>query len=209
MSQKQYADMTEMVFEDRDRKYGAYRLRKLYNQRLSLATILGLGLFFAGISAPNLIKKEAIIIQKKTTEVCLDCLIKKPFPEEEKKKIDVPDLPPPRRTPPTIALLIPEPTPPDEIDQETDPTMPDLETLAAAPVLGLSDLEGEGEIFIEIPDEICAETKEQFELIDINPEQEFLALANRCPQASKYAQYDNEITNFSDNQHNLKLNQTL
>jgi hypothetical protein len=52
------ADLTEMVFEGRFRAYGAYHLRKLYNQRLAIATLLGLGLFFAGIISPALIPTE-------------------------------------------------------------------------------------------------------------------------------------------------------
>lgn len=43
---------------------------------------------------------------------------------------------------------------------------------------------------IEISPETCLKTKSQFMKIS-NPYEEFLALANRCPQASKYAQYDN------------------
>ena len=151
MSQKLYADMTEMVFEDRDRAYGAYRLRKLYNQRLVLATFVGLGLFFAGITAPNLVKEDETIVTQRTTEVCLECLTDNPFKKEEKIEEVIPDLPPPRKAPRTVALLIPEPTHADDLDQETDPTMPDLETLAKAPVLGLSDIEGEDGPIIDIP----------------------------------------------------------
>ncbi|MFK7970629.1 MAG: energy transducer TonB [Bacteroidia bacterium] len=151
----QRADLTDMVFEDRSRSYGAYRLRKLYDQRLLLATFVGLGLFFAGITAPNLMKAEPVVEIKKAHPIfCEDCL-----KNVEKLKEDKPDpiIHPPRIEPPkppaTVAFRIPEPTPEDQIEPETEPTMPDMNQLANANMLGLDDIDGEALEYIEIPDE--------------------------------------------------------
>lgn len=149
------ADLTDMVFEGRFRAYGAYHLRKLYNQRLALATVLGLGLFFAGIVSPNLIKEEKAVTRSSTTiltdTVTVTLLDNK---EPEKEKIIIPEI---KRPKPPVgitkkAFKIPEPKPKDELKGQ-DSTIASMKSLAKAPSLGPDDFMGDDDGFINIPDE--------------------------------------------------------
>lgn len=146
-----FADLTEMVFEDRGRAYGAYQLRKLYNQRLTLATVLGLGLFFAGITAPNFIKEEKVeMITARTIELPKQIDFPPIQEEDEKPPIDIPKIEPPA-PPRMVASLIPDPTPEDDLEE--DNTINDMETLLEAPNIGIDNIDGSDEVFIDIPDE--------------------------------------------------------
>ena len=150
------ADLTEMVFEGRFRTYGAYRLRKLYNQRLLLATFLGLGLFFAGIVSPNLVKEEKRISTSRETSIADTVtleLIERKEVKEEKKEIILPKIKPPKL--PRIsqkAFKIPDPKPKDELKGQ-DSTIASMSSLAKAPSLGPDDFIGEDDGYINIPDE--------------------------------------------------------
>jgi protein TonB len=59
------ADMLDILFDNRNKQYGAYTLRKYYNNRLSLALILALGsilllalLMKLDLAGPNIIQKS-------------------------------------------------------------------------------------------------------------------------------------------------------
>ncbi|MEO8768545.1 MAG: energy transducer TonB [Ferruginibacter sp.] len=94
------ADILDIIFEDRNKAYGAYELRKSYSQRLTKALIITgsiLLLIFLGTMLTNFINDNS----KKTVEV-LDTQMAEIKPE---------DAPPPPPPPPPV------PPPPPEIKQ--------------------------------------------------------------------------------------------
>jgi len=94
------ADILDIIFEGRNKEYGAYDLRKTYNKRLTVAIIsmvsllilLFVGYLLAGVinSGP---KKQAMVVQ----DVQLEDV-------KEEKKNEPPPPPPPPKEPPKVEM---------------------------------------------------------------------------------------------------------
>lgn len=96
------ADLLDILFEGRNKDYGAYELRRQYNRRLGLALIItaiaGLLIVFAGVLAKNIgsgPKKNKIIVE--------DVSLAK-VEEPEQQKVEPPPPPPPKQDPPKIEI---------------------------------------------------------------------------------------------------------
>jgi protein TonB len=93
------ADFLDILFDGRNKEYGAYDLRKTYNKRISIALIctgilcllLFVGYVLAGISGNN--KKKDMIVQ----DVQLEDI-------KEEKKNEPPPPPPPKVEPPKVEM---------------------------------------------------------------------------------------------------------
>ncbi|WNJ16704.1 TonB family protein [Pontibacter sp. G13] len=144
MSQhKLLADLDEMVFEDRERGYGAYVLRKKYPRHLMIGTgiisMLALSFTFGPLLAKD---AEEVKTTAPPNIVCTFNKFAKPpainkeLPEPER----IPELKPPKIR--TEEFRIPDPTPESDLDPEEDPTITDIETLAEAPAIGFEAQEG-------------------------------------------------------------------
>lgn len=120
------SDILDLLFEDRNKAYGAYELRKTYKKRLTVAllctaavALLALG---GSLLAGSLKKNEGKI---KVTELTLEEL-----KQEEEKKPEPPPPPPPKQEPPKVEMT--KFTPPkivkdEEIKEEEKP--PEVEEL--------------------------------------------------------------------------------
>ncbi|MEO0468619.1 MAG: energy transducer TonB [Bacteroidota bacterium] len=142
------ADLDEMVFEDRERRYGAYFLRKVYPGHLAIGTAVVSIAFLLYTFLPLTMKAEEVEDTKVVAvTISMEDLPPPPPLEEENK----PPPPPPPKVPPpqikTVAFQIPEPTPEEELDPEEDQTINDIEELKEAPAIGLEDKEGSDEGF--------------------------------------------------------------
>ncbi|MEM6632576.1 MAG: energy transducer TonB [Bacteroidota bacterium] len=155
MAQVIKADLDEMVFEDRERRYGGYFLRKRYPKILLYSTLIGL-LVTAMIPASSYVSKmlglSADVEENsgpRNVVINMEDLPPPPPIDEEKP----PPPPPPKPPPPqikTVAFKIPEPAPEEEIDPEEDQTINEQEELKDAPVISLEDQEGDDDVgFIE------------------------------------------------------------
>jgi protein TonB len=146
MAQIIKADMDEMVFEDRERRYGAFFLRKVYPGHLVIGTAIVaiIMTLYSFIPLTGLFKPEKVE-EVKVVNVTLKMEdLPPPPPLEEENKPPPP--PPPKAPPPkikTVAFNIPEPTPEDELDPEEDNTLQDIEKLKEAKVISTEDQEGE------------------------------------------------------------------
>lgn len=96
------ADLLDILFEGRNKDYGAYELRRQYNRRLGLALIItaiaGLLIVFAGVLAKNIgngPKKNKIVVE--------DVSLAK-VDEPEQQKVEPPPPPPPKQEPPKIEI---------------------------------------------------------------------------------------------------------
>jgi protein TonB len=119
------ADILDIIFEGRNKDYGAYELRKTYNRRLRNALLGTAGvvvLLFVGFLVSNITgnnKKQAMVVQ----DVQLEDI-------KEEKKNEPPPPPPPKIEPPKVEMA--KFTPPkivkdDQVKEEEKP--PEVEKL--------------------------------------------------------------------------------
>jgi len=150
----------EMVFEDRNKEYGAFELRRLYSKNIIMGIILTAILFAVAISAPiiarlisNAIPEDDVkMVQTEVTTL------------EEPPPVDKNEPPPPPVEPPpplksTVKFTPPEIVPDKEVPDEPPPTQEDLKTVDASTKTqeGKEDgvdgslLEGNGNQVVEEP----------------------------------------------------------
>ena len=142
--QLKYTDFEELVFENRNKAYGAYDLRRIYGGLLTKAFLIGV-LFFSGMVLLPLVYSKAIKTEAKEgdgieVEVNLKDLEtaeeeEEPAPEEplENKQEEVlqslDDVAPPSEQVATVAYTVPEPV--ENAPVETPPpTKKDMENKA-------------------------------------------------------------------------------
>ena len=98
------ASLNDIVFETRNKAYGAYFLRKIYNKHVSIATVIAIAIFILFISAPliaNLIgggEEEVVLKEERVVE-----LTEPPALENKPPPPPPPDLPPP--PPPVVSTV--------------------------------------------------------------------------------------------------------
>ena len=89
------ADILDLIFEDRNKEYGAYDLRKTYNKRILKALIITASVALLALLGSLLAKaftsKNSNVVQH---EITLQEI------KEEEKKPDIPPPPPPKPPPP-------------------------------------------------------------------------------------------------------------
>lgn len=143
-----YSDMDEIVFEDRNKSYGAYVLRRIYVKNIYVALLVAFSIIAFAVGLPEIIKalspKEEVI-------------------ERPKTKISIADLAPPppiQNTPPPPKLNLPPPPtevikflPPKVTEKEVpeEEEMPTIEEVKKAPVIGAENIEGPGDVVFEEP----------------------------------------------------------
>jgi periplasmic protein TonB len=172
------AQLDDIIFESRNKSYGAYALRQSYGKRMKRGTIIGLSLFALLISSPLIadrldIKKEAL--DNRVIEMS------DKLPEDIKK----PDIPPPTPPPPPPPVKQPATVrfePPVVTEEaETEPPMPRIEDISVN--VSTQTKEGEhSEVFvnktdapvpppIDVPKSAVEEKKETiFLIVEQQPE---------------------------------------
>lgn len=135
------ADLDEMLFETREKRYGAFWLRKHYGLHLLVATaVVAVGFaaltgYSARVNRKNVVKAKRAI----ATEISLENL-----PPPPKDESEPPPPPPELKAPPpqlkTVAFKIPEPTAKENLREEEE--IVSQEALKEAPNIGLKDIEG-------------------------------------------------------------------
>jgi len=133
------ADILDIVFEGRNKEYGAYELRKTYRKRL-IAAILGMIgvclLIFIGVALASFVKKDKPV-QMLVQDVQLADV------KQEEKKPEPPPPPPPKQEPPKIEIT--KFTPPKIVKDEEvkeDEKPPEQEKLEET-TIGTINQEGE------------------------------------------------------------------
>ena len=105
------ADLLDIVFENRNKEYGAYQLRRTYNKRITRALLITASvalLAFLGSFLANTLKSRAPKVQQ--TEVTLQDI------KQEEKKEEPPPPPPPKQEPPKVEMT--QFTPPKIVKDE-------------------------------------------------------------------------------------------
>lgn len=132
------SDMLDILFEGRNKDYGAYNLRKDYNRRLMKAmggTLMLVMLFIGGYYWAGKMGKEPVFLpQAEKTEVILN-VVEQPKPEELK-----PPQEQPQKKVATIKSVVPIIVP-DNVKADPPPSIEELEKETAA--IGTKTEEGE------------------------------------------------------------------
>jgi len=95
------ADVLDIIFDGRNKAYGAYDLRKTYNKRITVAlatTIAIILLLFISSLLANTFKKE------KKNEIFVQDVALEDVKKEEKKEEAPPPPPPPKQEPPKVEI---------------------------------------------------------------------------------------------------------
>jgi protein TonB len=116
------ADLTEMVFEKRNRDYGAYQLRRKYSKHMTIALTLACAAFLLLIGFPVLAKMLNLFPEEeKTAMVVTQVELVDPPPLDETKP-EPPKVEPPPPVKETIQFVAPEiKKDEDVVEQEEDP----------------------------------------------------------------------------------------
>lgn len=143
--------LDDILFEDREKRFGAYVLRKEYARYLLFALLIIFVLFTLGTVGPLLYQKNAELFNNDPTEVEVNMtdINNAPPPPPEEEDMPPPPPPPPKEEAPapppppveTKALLPPKPTPKEEM-KEPDKTLNTVDDLKDA-VIDKKDQEGE------------------------------------------------------------------
>lgn len=120
-------DLNDIVFEGKNKEYGAYTLRKAYQRYLSIATGIAVAFFVISTSAPiiyGLVKpKEEVQVNRKRV-VQITELAEPPSIDEKQEQVKV-EAPPPQLKS-TIAFLPPVVKPDEQVTEEYIPTVQEL-----------------------------------------------------------------------------------
>src|SRR5690349_9971732 len=122
------ADLLDVVFEGRNKDYGAYELRKKYNRRIILALGITAAIAAAAIIA-TIVAKE--INKNRNNEVKVSDVVLQNVTQKQ-DQAPPPPPPPPPKTPPPPKVEMTKFTPPvikkdEEVKQEEIPPVEKLE----------------------------------------------------------------------------------
>lgn len=124
--------LDEIVFEKRNREYGAYDLRYFYRRYLTKAFLLGTSIFVLGIVAPFLYMKFKQLNEKKTeVKVDLVNILDEEKPKDEIKEEAAPPPPPPPKQEEKIEIIqnvVPEPVKAPKVETPPPPIKVQLES---------------------------------------------------------------------------------
>lgn len=141
-----YADLDQIIFENRSREYGAYHMRKHYNRVLMRASIIAFLLFIGITALPKMLTwvlpaaPEEAVVDDTMTAVPVDLEpITDKTPEKKVEEIVFEEPAAPKVDIKTVAFTEPKPTPDDELKDAT--TIADLDKLDSA-ALGTRDIDG-------------------------------------------------------------------
>jgi len=127
------SDTLDILFENRNKEYGAYELRRQYHSRLSVALLItgGLGLLFfmsSFLYKPKDVKPKQVATITELTDIVFP---EKPIEPEQPKPLEVkPVLTEPHITP----MIVP--------DEQADKILPTMDQLDSA-VIGTKHIDGD------------------------------------------------------------------
>ena len=122
--------MDDIVFDGRNKSYGAFQLRRLYDKHMSRAMISGILFFLLAVSSPQIIRMiKGFLPEKQNDLVMREVTLAEPPPIDPKKP---PPPPPPKVDPPPIKdqiKFVPPVVKKDEEVIEEEPPPPTVEEI--------------------------------------------------------------------------------
>src|SRR4030095_10207511 len=122
------ADILDLVFEGRNKEYGAYELRKTYNSRITRALIITASIALIALGGSFLANS---LKSKDSGKLNVKDVVLEDIKQDEEKKPEPPPPPPPKQEPPKVEMT--KFTPPkivkdEEVKkEEIPPEVKDLE----------------------------------------------------------------------------------
>lgn len=169
-------NIDDIIFENRNKSYGAYLLRKLYSSNMSKAMLFGLTFFILAISSPIIIRAvKGWLPEKKDDLIMKEVNLAEPPPLDPKKP---PPPPPPKVEPPPIKdqiKFVPPKVKKDEEVKEEEPPPPTIEELKDKEIATETKKGEEGGIdasLLEPPPPVIEEEPEDkvFQVVEQMPE---------------------------------------
>ncbi len=140
------ADLLDILFEGRNKEYGAYDLRKTYNRRISIALIITVALIlilFVGSLIANNISAKDDAVEMKVKDLTLEAI--------QPNEPPPPPPPPPPKLPPPPPIATIAFTPPKVVkDEEVIKPPPEVKQIEEAKV-DVKTVEGTKDIGIVAP----------------------------------------------------------
>ncbi|HEY4787934.1 MAG TPA: TonB family protein [Bacteroidales bacterium] len=157
-------DWCDMVFEGRNKEYGAYDDRQRSSKRHALALIIAVSVFTVGVSAPVLIK--ALTPEKKVKHVEVTSLADIKIDKPIENKVEAPPPPPPMKT--TVKFTPPEVTN-EEVTEEVK-TVDELKDTKAQ--ISVADVKGSDDAnAVDVADlKVVEEKEEPLQFVEQMPE---------------------------------------
>ena len=122
--------MDDIVFDGRNKAYGAFQLRRLYDKHMARAMLIGILFFILAISSPNIIRMvKGFLPEKKDKLEMREVTLAEPPPIDPKKP---PPPPPPKVEPPPIKdqiKFVPPVVKKDEEVKDEEPPPPTVEEI--------------------------------------------------------------------------------
>lgn len=147
----------DIIFQARNRAYGAFVLRQQYRPTLSRSLVLGVGLFLAGLAGPTLYNRLFASSHTGQQDIMIDANLMK-LPD---KPIEQPVVVPPKEAAPTVStvrnlppVVMPEA---DVVEEHLPPTTEQLQDATS----GTETVEGTGDVEAIVPPESAAPTVEE------------------------------------------------
>ncbi len=148
------ADFLDILFEGRNKEYGAYELRKNYEKRLTTALLITAGvallIFLTVIVSRSVANADKT--KMKVTDVTLADI-----KQEEQQKIEPPPPPPPKQEPPKIEIQ--KFTPPKIVEDEKFQEKNEVKEQEVITNVGKIDQEGIKDPEVVNPPKVEQETK--------------------------------------------------
>ena len=186
------ADLDEMVFEDRERGYGAYFLRKTYNRHLTIGLAIVFSAFFLFTFSPVIANMLGYADNEETVERIKAEITMTQLMQREKPKDVV--KPPPLPTPPKpkvqTEFKIPEPSPNPE--DETS-TIKEMDTLKIAKNISTVDVKGDDDFIDFVGDLGTGDEMIPDIIIDHDPDPDVFTIAEEEPEPINMAEIVKEI----------------
>lgn len=126
--------LDEIVFQNRNKAYGAYNLRTTYPKVLTKAFVFGTALFIVAASTPFIMMKLKELTASEKVEVkanMIEIAPEDPILEQPKEEEPPPPPPPPKEEPPqqeVIQNVVPEPVKAPKVETPPPPISKQLET---------------------------------------------------------------------------------
>lgn len=133
LSRIKTAQLDEIVFDGRNKEYGAYMLRQLYNKNVRNSFIIACIFFLVALGGPVILKyiNPAEEIAKKKVEI-VDMADLKPPPPVDQATPPPPPPPPPPPIQSTIKFVPPVIKPDEEVPAEDPPKQEEMKEVQVA-----------------------------------------------------------------------------
>lgn len=135
----------EIVFEHRNKSYGAYELRKQYNKRMNTALAIALTVLVLSVSIPAILDFLSELSDRVDMEQNVELTLMEPPPLSE----EPPPPPPPVEPPPPVQETI-KFTPPVIVEEVKEEDIPPPQEVVNETNVGKENVEGSGDI-IDLP----------------------------------------------------------